>query len=119
MQSKWIALATRIILFLWAGWWTIFGVVAGIGEGYDWRGVILHTTVPGLIFLAAAFLAMRWRRTGAVILILLGLSTFGFFWFAWTPEGFLLLAAPPLVAGLLLLSNRSHAGSYAPSPHRV
>jgi hypothetical protein len=110
---KWMRYGARGIALIWAGWWTLFGLLAGIGEGYDLSGVFLHTLVPGLVFLAAAVIAWRWEVIGGILLLLEGSGTLIMFWFARTIEGFATLALPPLVAGLLFLANwmRAKGGS--------
>jgi hypothetical protein len=93
------------VALVWAGWWTIFGLVGGIGEGLDAAGVAMHTAVPGLLFLLAAVIAWRWELPGAVLLAVAGIATVSVYGFARTPEGFLLLTLPPLLAaGLFLMS---------------
>ena len=105
MRDNWMRYAARALTMLWAGWWTLFGLLAGIGEGLDPVGVFMHVVVPGLVFLVAALIAWRWEPVGAALLVLEGLATPFWFWFARTPEGFLLLALPPLLAGGLFIAD--------------
>jgi hypothetical protein len=101
--SRWLRYSARALALIWACWWTLFGLLSGAGEGYNLSGILLHATVPGLVFLAAAVIAWRWEAIGGVLLLLAGLGTLIVFWYARTPQGFLLLTLPPLVAGLLFL----------------
>jgi hypothetical protein len=103
MKSKAMRYMARAIALVWAGWWTVFGLLAGIGEGGGLEGIFLHTLMPGLIFLGVALLAWRWERAGGALLVLTGLVTLPIFGYAQTPQGFVLLALPPLLAGLLYL----------------
>jgi len=96
----------RLIGVLWAGWWTLFGLLSGLGEGLDVLGVIMHLTVPGLIFLAAALVAWRWERAGGVLLIVEGVLALFYFPFAREPFGLLTLALPPVIAGALFFIDR-------------
>jgi hypothetical protein len=91
----------RTLALVWAVWWTLFGLIAGMGEGYAPLGILAHATVPGLIFLVAAVIAWRWEVIGGILLLLEGLGTLYVFGYSRTIEGFLILTLPPLVAGLL------------------
>ena len=105
----------QTIAFIWASWWTFFGLASGIYEGLDPIGVFIHTAMPGLVFLASAVIAWRWMRTGRIILIVEGLAililyslmahrSFSFTTFLFT---LLTLSVPPLLAGCLLLFCRT------------
>jgi hypothetical protein len=41
-MSKTVVYLARIIALIWAGWWTLFGLLSGLGEGLDVIGVIRH-----------------------------------------------------------------------------
>jgi hypothetical protein len=105
MDGKWLRYVARTVALLWAGLWTLFGLLAGVGEGLDLPGILMHTAVPGLVFLLTVFVAWRWELPGAVLLGLVGLLTLFVFGFARTPEGLALLTLPPLFAGALFLAS--------------
>lgn len=93
----------RALALIWACGWALFGLLAGIGEGYDLVGVFRHTAFPGLAFLVVALIAWRWEIVGGILLILEACGTLFLFWFSRTPEGFLTLTLPPLIAGVLFI----------------
>ena len=111
-MAKTVIYLARIVALIWAGWWTLFGLLSGIGEGLDVLGVIMHLTVPGLIFLAAALVAWRWEVAGGILLVVEGVLALFYFPFAREPFGLLTLALPPVIAGVLFLiaglTNRHH-----------
>ncbi len=98
---RWVA---RGLAVVWAGGWTLFGILAGLGEGGDAAAVAGHLAVPGLLFVAAAAIAWRWELAGGALLVLGGLLTHAVFWFATTAEGFVVLSLPALMAGGLFLA---------------
>ncbi len=104
--SRWLRIIALGLAFLWAGWWTFFGLASGISEGLPPLGVLIHTTVPGLIFLAVVLIAWRWDLIGGTLLILAGLLTLWVFPFARELFGLLTLSLPPVIAGALLLMHR-------------
>lgn len=99
--------AAQALALAWGGWWTFFGLASGIGEGSGPVGVLVHTLVPGGVFLATAILACRRQRLGAVLLLLEALAAAAYAAPGRPYSSFLLLtlALPPLVAGLLLLAG--------------
>ena len=99
-----LRLAARGLAVIWAGGWTLFGILAGLGEGGDATTVAGHLAVPGLLFVAAAAIAWRWELAGGALLVLGGLLTHAVFWFATTAEGFVVLSLPGLMAGGLFLA---------------
>lgn len=109
MEKGWRYLA-RALALLWALWWTLFGLLAGIGEGYDGFGILRHAAVPGLVFLIAAVSAWRWEIIGGALLILEGIATLVVFPFTRTLEGFLTLFLPPLIVGTIFVVSRIRAG---------
>jgi hypothetical protein len=96
----------RFVAVVWAGWWAVFGLLSGLGEGADVWGVVLHTLVPGGIFLLIAAIAWRWEFIGGSLLVFVGLATFQYYPFASSLPGALTLSLPPIVAGFLLLWDR-------------
>jgi hypothetical protein len=102
----------RALALLWAGWWVFFGLASGIGEGGTPAYVLLHTAVPGLVFLISAIVAWRWEAVGGVILMLEGVLVligypivFGRFPLTTIVFVLLTMALPPLVAGFLFLAD--------------
>jgi hypothetical protein len=100
--SWWLRLLGMILALAWAVFWSAFGLLSGIGEGGGVQAILVHTAVPGLVFLAAAIIAWRWERVGGALLALAGLGTLAFYGFARTAPGFLVLPLPGLAAGALL-----------------
>jgi hypothetical protein len=70
-----------------------------------------------LTFLLAWLVACRWSILGGGLLLVEGFATLIVFGSAKTPAGFLFLALPPLMAGVLLLVARGAA--YLPSRSSV
>jgi hypothetical protein len=102
----------RILACLWFGFWALFGIASGIGEGGS--NFIFHLIFPTLIFAILLFVVWRWERVGSIIMIILGLVvavgyplTFGRR-FPVTTSIFmeLTMALPPLLAGFLLIAAR-------------
>ena len=104
--TMWMRSIARGLALLWAGWWTFFGLASGIGEKAGLLGVLIHTTVPGLIFLITVLIAWRWEPVGGILLILEGLWAIFFFKQRSLAAFFFMLGTitlPPLSAGFLLL----------------
>ncbi len=108
----WLLLATRILMILWAGFWTWFGLASGFAEGLQPIGVLIHTAVPGLFFGLLVLIAWRWPTAGGFVLLAAGVAVSIAYpiVFARMPaatRNFVLLtmAAPPLICGVLLLLN--------------
>lgn len=88
--------------------------------------VLIHTTVPGLVFLVTALIAWRWQAVGGMLLLLEGLIVaVGYPWrfqgrFPLGTYVFmeLTMALPPLVAGVLFLaaSRMTSHSAMAASP---
>jgi hypothetical protein len=91
-------LAARVLALAWAVFWSGFGLLSGIGEGGGFEAVLVHTLIPGLVFLAAALIAWRWELAGGLLLALAGLATLLMYPLATTAGGFLALPLPGLVA---------------------
>lgn len=104
---RWLWQVGLILGLVWAGWWIFFGIASGIVEGLDFVGVLIHTALPGLIFLASVMVAWRWKAIGGIVLIVEGLSILIALPIAFT--GFPLLTIvlamglPPLIAGVLFV----------------
>ena len=107
-----LALLARALALLWAGFWMFFFVV----ESWVWYTPVL-VALPwvglGLLFVFLALVPWRWERTGALLLMLVGLSAGGAYaiWSPpWLPAASRALATiafsgPPLVAGILFLTT--------------
>lgn len=113
--KHWVRYTARTVSTLWGGWWTFFGLASGIGEGLEPLGILIHTLIPGLVFLASAAIAWRWGRVGGVVLILEGLFTLVYFPFAMTAPGFLTLSLPAIAAGILFAVEQ-YIGLYGAPP---
>lgn len=100
-----------IVALGWAVFWTWFGLASGISEGLNVIGVIIHTSVPGLVFLGTVALAWKWGLVGGIMLILEGiiiaigypLMVGGRFPFETILFILLTMALPPFVSGVLLV----------------
>lgn len=111
-QSRIFKYIARIIALVWAGWWVFFGLASGIGEGLDPIGVVVHTAVPGLIFLVLAIIAWLCEDIGGALLVLAGLVIMviyplmarGSLSISTILVAMALLALPPLIAGGLCLA---------------
>lgn len=100
----------RAVALIWAGWWVLFGLASAFSEGISPTGVLLHTAVPGLIFLLSAVIAWRWDVIGRNLLIGEGLLIFiaypavalGQISLISIVVVLITMALPPLIAGILL-----------------
>ena len=115
MFYRWLRYIARTISLLWAMLWVFFGAASGFGEGESPGGILIHTAMPGLLFLISTLAAWKWEFTGGILLMLEGLSVMFVYpmmarTFPTSTIIFVLLtmALPPLISGLLLLfSSRS------------
>jgi hypothetical protein len=112
-MARWLRITARSLAMLWAGLWMTFGLVSGIAEGEGVVAALVHTVVPGLIFLVSALTAFKWDLLAGILLVGEGLVVLvgyplGARHFPTSTVVFVLLtmALPPLVAGLLLLLGR-------------
>lgn len=114
---RWWRWAARLIALAWAGWWIFFGLASGIGEGLDWEGVLIHTAVPGLVFLVLALLPLWREGVGGALLILTGLlvavwypvMVYGRFPLSTIIFVLLLMALPPFLTGGMCLFCWRHS----------
>lgn len=111
----------RALGLVWAGFWLFFAVASALGDGGNvWTG-LAHALPLGGLAMAAAVAACRWPMQGGLALIaegalLLGLMAYGYLR-PGNPNAALFialtLAAPPIVAGCLvvwgLIGDRSTA----------
>ncbi len=115
LESQWkqIRKIARVLTMLWASGWILFGLSSGLYEGMTLRGVLLHTALPGLVFLLTTIVAWRWEVIGGKLLMFEGLLILvifpviaaGSIPFSGILFVILTMALPPLVAGFLLRSN--------------
>ena len=94
-----------ILALAWGAWWTFFGIASGIGESIGALGTVMHT-LPGLVFVAAAFIARRWNLPGGILLVAVGIGALRFF--GYLPSHLLsitalLLGLPPMVSGAIFI----------------
>jgi hypothetical protein len=105
MSGKWLTYAGQALALVWALLWTLFGLMSGIGEGNEFADAVVHTVVPGLLFLLGAVLAWLWKPWGAIALVGLGVWAMVVYPFGRTAEGLLVMSLPPIVAAGLLLAG--------------
>ena len=113
MKGNWMVYAGRALALSWAGFWLWFGVASGIGEKEGVANFVIHTLVPGGIGMLTVLIAWRWTGVGGALLVAEGLfimlaMAFGRLIPNSVPRAALLLtilALPPFVAGLLLMSS--------------
>ena len=112
-KTNWMRHVAGALVLVWAGFWLFFGLASGIAEGLSRGGVLVHTTFPGLIFLASAVVAWRTQVIGAALLLMEGLAvliaypimTYHQFRFSTIVFVILTMSLPPLVAGLLFIAS--------------
>jgi len=114
--SRYIA---RVVALIWAGWWCFFGIACGLSEGLGLIGVIIHISVPGLVFLLSAVIAWRWELIGGIVLTAEGLIIsiwYPLFAHSFPPSVIVstlaILALPPLISGIIFLFvyRQNHIG---------
>ncbi len=118
MSPRWTRPLAWTLIVLVTGFWLWFGIASAAAERLGAGNWIGHILVPGGLFVATALIAWRWPLAGAALLIAEGLVvavgyplTFGRRFPLFTTAMVLLtMAAPPIVAGALLLLDRRAAG---------
>jgi len=117
---KFLRYFARTLALLWALLWTLFGLASGFGEGENLTGILIHTAMPGLVFLISALAAWKWEFMGGILLMLEGTAVMIAYpmmarHFPISTIIFVLLtmAFPPLIAGFLLLLARRRNVSVA------
>lgn len=115
IESQWkqIRKIARVLTILWASGWILFGLSSALSEGMTPFGVLLHTALPGLIFLLTTIIAWRWEMIGGKLLMFEGQCILVFFPViaagSLPIDGILYviltMALPPLGAGFLLRAN--------------
>jgi hypothetical protein len=103
----------HLLTTLWAGAWTLFFV----SESLKWHQVLPATRlwiVLGAVFVLLAIVPCRWEAPGGALLIICGVGLL-LAYDIWPPRQLgmnlvvlldLLLALPPLIAGVLFLGRR-------------
>jgi hypothetical protein len=106
----WLGWAGLFVGLAGSAWWLYFGVTRGSSQGLDVLGALLHTALPGVVFLVSMAIAWRWRFAGGVLLVIEGLfiSIFGPMIFkhcSFMSVALLLLTGslPLLASGILLI----------------
>ena len=108
-KLRWLA---RIIVVVWAGFWTFFAVASAMGpQGVSRSGTLWPVATALLIFVGTAVLAWRWETPAAILLLVEGLfvcSAYatGYYHARYVSQAVFVLstlALPPVVAALLLL----------------
>ena len=116
MSPGWMRPLAWTLIVLATGFWLWFGIASAAAErlgAMNWLG---HIVVPGGVLVVTALLAWRWPVAGAALLIAEGVFvavgyplTFGRRFPPFTSVMVLLtMAAPPILAGALLLFDRRH-----------
>jgi MFS superfamily sulfate permease-like transporter len=107
-HDRWPLYGARFLVLAWALFWTWFGLASGIGEGLPLEGILVHTALPGLVFLTLAVLAWWKHHLGAYLLTFTGVAIL--FIYPSMARNFpastivlviLTLAAPAIVSGLM------------------
>jgi hypothetical protein len=101
----------RLLALAWGGWWTLFGLVSGIGEKLKPVWVLVHATVPGSVFLASALVGWKWPVAGGIVLIAEGTAVAIAYPLVFGPHSplatvlfvLLTMALPPLIAGVVFI----------------
>lgn len=102
-----------LLLAMGTAFWLWFGIASAIGEGLGPGNFIGHLLMPGGALLALLIISWRRGAVGGVLLIVAGLIMLvGYPWMVWgrfplTTIAFVLviMAAPPLTSGILLLAD--------------
>lgn len=107
-----MSLTAYTLALAWALFWVWFGLTSGISEGIGPSGVLVHALMPGVIFLALALSAFYSEGIGGMLLLSTG-ALFAVLYPLVFPSASLsvkvfcelALAAPPVIAGVLLLKH--------------
>jgi hypothetical protein len=99
----------RICALVWASWWTLFVLIAGILEGSSITSILFITGIAGLICLGSVAIAWKWPAPGGILFSILCVLTFVVSPYTGSlPAGLktlliLTLHLPPLFAGILFI----------------
>lgn len=102
MSPRVMTIVARVIVVLWAGFWTFFCIASAIGEREGPVGALMHQ-VPAVVMLISTSLAWRWPRVAGSLLVAEGLFVASGLWVHPTAVLFAMLGLPPMVAGVLFL----------------
>src|SRR5689334_14712025 len=114
---KRLRLAGYALVGVWSAFWLFFAFASGIGNAG-----VLRVAIVALLLVGIPVLAWLWPRVGAALLIAEGFFLLGWVYFylrnpAHTTTLLVLtLAAPPLLAGLLLASGEKADPDRGPRP---
>ncbi len=112
VQYAWQRSSARVLMIIAIVFWLWFEIGSAYVERARPLNWLMHTPVPGGIFIASTLVAWRWEGIGGALLALEGLGTLSFIVRAFllgnlTGSGLLLmcltLGLPPLAAGTLFL----------------
>ncbi|MFN7925443.1 MAG: hypothetical protein U0Q16_35415 [Bryobacteraceae bacterium] len=104
-----LVIAAEAVVVSWALFWMAFGAAGAWNAEAKWTALAVHVTLPGLVFLAAALVALRWPGFGGELLVGLGVIVALLSAAAEVRNPLtkyattVLLALPPLVAGSFFL----------------
>jgi hypothetical protein len=93
-------LAVLFILFISLFALDVFSVYETIGEIAI--ALFIHL-IPSFLLIIATVIAWRWRLTGGILFLLLGVISILFFNSYWHVLTFLLVSLPPILLGLLFI----------------
>ncbi len=114
VRYAWQRSTARVLMIIAIVFWLWFGIGSAYVEGarpFNW---LMHTPVPGGIFILSlsTLVAWRWEGIGGALLALEGIVALGFIvrtflWGSFTASTLVLLCLtlglPPLAAGMLFL----------------
>lgn len=102
MVHLWMRYAGLFLALVWACGWVFFETVEGTGASEFGQAIFSL-----VVMLGAVLIAWRWTLIGGALLVLEGLGAIWLFAPVWIWRysilPFVLMAGPPLVAGVLLL----------------
>ncbi len=110
MSKNLPCIAARVLALAWGGFWSYFVVASELAETASLLQKAFVCLIGVGFFLGSAALPLLCRRRGGNLLLLegiiLGIANFTYLHNPWRLFLLLTLAAPPLLAGLVLLTIR-------------
>jgi predicted anti-sigma-YlaC factor YlaD len=112
VRYTWQRSSALVLMIIAIVFWLWFGIGSAYVEKMGPSNRLMHSVVPGGIFILSTLVALRWDGIGGVLLVLEGLVALGFIvraflWGSFTASTLVLmcltLGLPPLVAGILFL----------------
>ena len=97
--TRWVLLVARILLLLWAGFWTWFVVAHIVMDGWD---VLPQASLILVPLLCPVVLCFIWPRVGGVALICAGIAAWLYFGGGLTSTH-CILALPAVLFGAVFL----------------